>query len=34
MTLGYKYLTPIALVCLLGAAGWELYVAPLFGGAR
>ena len=32
MTLGYKYLTPLALVSLLGAAGWELYVVPLFAG--
>ncbi len=32
MTLGYKYLTPLSLACLLGAAAWELYVVPLFGG--
>jgi len=23
---------PLALLCLLGAAGWELYVVPLLGG--
>jgi NADH-quinone oxidoreductase subunit H len=29
MTLGYKYLTPLALVCVLGAGIWETFVAPL-----
>jgi NADH-quinone oxidoreductase subunit H len=29
MTLGYKYLTPLALVCVLGAGLWEVYLAPL-----
>jgi hypothetical protein len=23
MTMGYKYLTPLALICVLGAAIWE-----------
>lgn len=32
MTMGYKYLTPLALGCLLGAAVWELYVVPIFKG--
>ncbi|MSR61343.1 MAG: NADH-quinone oxidoreductase subunit NuoH [Planctomycetes bacterium] len=26
MTLGYKYLTPLALVCVLGAGLWEVFV--------
>lgn len=26
MTLGYKYLTPLALVCVLGAGIWETFV--------
>ena len=34
MTLGYKYLTPLAMVCVLGAAGFEIawgrWIAPLF----
>ncbi|HEX6883676.1 MAG TPA: NADH-quinone oxidoreductase subunit NuoH [Planctomycetota bacterium] len=29
MTLGYKYLTPLALVCVLGAGLWELFLAPV-----
>jgi NADH-quinone oxidoreductase subunit H len=29
MTLGYKYLTPLALVCVLGAGLWEVFLAPL-----
>jgi NADH-quinone oxidoreductase subunit H len=33
MTTGYKYLTPLALACVLGAGAWELYVRRLFGGA-
>ncbi len=33
MVIGYKYLTPMSLVCLIGAAGWELYIVPLFKGA-
>ncbi len=28
MTLGYKYLTPLALVCVLGAGLWEVFLAP------
>jgi NADH-quinone oxidoreductase subunit H len=28
MTLGYKYLTPLALVCVLGAGLWEAFLAP------
>jgi NADH-quinone oxidoreductase subunit H len=28
MTLGYKYLTPLALLCVLGAALWETFLAP------
>ena len=28
MTLGYKYLTPLALVCVLGAGIWEVFLAP------
>jgi len=30
MSLGYKYLTPLALVCVLGAACFEVLVKPLF----
>jgi len=30
MTLGYKYLTPLALVCVLGAGIWEALIAPLW----
>ncbi len=30
MTLGYKYLTPLALLCVLGAGAWEALVAPLW----
>ena len=30
MTLGYKYLTPLSLVCVLGAALWEALIAPLW----
>jgi NADH-quinone oxidoreductase subunit H len=29
MTLGYKYLTPLALLCVLGAGLWELFLAPV-----
>jgi NADH-quinone oxidoreductase subunit H len=29
MTLGYKYLTPLALFCVLGAGLWELFLAPV-----
>ena len=29
MTIGYKYLTPLALVCVLGAGLWELFLAPV-----
>jgi NADH-quinone oxidoreductase subunit H len=28
MTLGYKYLTPLALLCVLGAGVWEVFLAP------
>ena len=28
MTLGYKYLTPLSLVCVLGAGLWEVFLAP------
>ncbi|MAB80293.1 MAG: NADH-quinone oxidoreductase subunit NuoH [Planctomycetes bacterium] len=28
MTMGYKYLTPLALVCVLGAGLWEAFIAP------
>jgi NADH-quinone oxidoreductase subunit H len=27
MTMGYKYLTPLALVCVMGAGAWEVLVA-------
>jgi NADH-quinone oxidoreductase subunit H len=30
MTMGYKYLTPLALVCVLGAGVWEVLIAPLW----
>ena len=30
MTMGYKYLTPLALFCVLGAACWEALVRALF----
>lgn len=30
MTMGYKYLTPLALFCVLGAACWEALVHALF----
>jgi NADH-quinone oxidoreductase subunit H len=30
MTMGYKYLTPLALACVLGAGVWEVLVAPLW----
>lgn len=30
MTMGYKYLTPLALVCVLLAGAWEGFVAPLY----
>jgi NADH-quinone oxidoreductase subunit H len=29
MTLGYKYLTPLALVCVLGSGLWEVFLAPV-----
>jgi NADH-quinone oxidoreductase subunit H len=29
MTLGYKYLTPLSLVCVLGAGLWEVFLAPV-----
>lgn len=32
MTLGYKYLTPLSLLCVLGAGVWEALVAPLWRG--
>jgi len=28
MTLGYKYLTPLSLLCVLGAGLWEVFLAP------
>ena len=30
MTMGYKYLTPLALLCVLGAGVWEVLIAPLW----
>ena len=30
MTLGYKYLTPLALLCVLGSGVWEAFIAPLW----
>jgi NADH-quinone oxidoreductase subunit H len=30
MTMGYKYLTPLALLCVLGAGTWEALIAPLW----
>ena len=30
ITLGYKYLTPLALACVLGAGAWEVLIAPLW----
>ena len=32
MTMGYKYLTPLALLCVLGAGTWEALWNWLFGG--
>ena len=32
MTMGYKYLTPLALLCVLGAGVWEVFLAPLYRG--
>ncbi|MFT7540828.1 MAG: NADH-quinone oxidoreductase subunit H [Gammaproteobacteria bacterium] len=32
MTMGYKYLTPLALACVLLSAVWEVLVAPLWRG--
>ena len=32
MTMGYKYLTPLSLVCVLGAGIWEVFVAELWRG--
>ena len=32
MTMGYKYLTPLALLCVLGAGFWEVLIAPLWRG--
>jgi NADH-quinone oxidoreductase subunit H len=31
MTMGYKYLTPLALICVLGAGAWEAAKHMLFG---
>ncbi len=31
MSMGYKYLTPLALVCVLGAAVWEAILHLIFG---
>lgn len=30
MTMGYKYLTPLALACVLGAGIWEALIAPMW----
>ncbi len=30
MTMGYKYLTPLSLACVLGAGTWEVFVAQLW----
>ena len=30
MTIGYKYLTPLSLLCVLGAGTWEALIAPLW----
>ena len=30
MTLGYKYLTPLSLICVFGAGSWELLLAKVF----
>ncbi|MEW6073518.1 MAG: NADH-quinone oxidoreductase subunit NuoH [Planctomycetota bacterium] len=32
MTMGYKYLTPLSLLCVLGAGVWEVVVADLWRG--
>ncbi len=32
MTMGYKYLTPLSLVCVLGAGLWEVLIAPFWRG--
>ena len=32
MTMGYKYLTPLALACVLGAGVWEVVIAPIWRG--
>jgi len=29
MTMGYKYLTPLSLACVLGAGVWEVFLAPV-----
>ena len=29
MTLGYKYLTPLSLACVLGAGLWEVFLTPI-----
>jgi len=29
MTLGYKYLTPLSLACVLGSGLWEAFLAPV-----
>ena len=34
MTMGYKYLTPLALLCVLGAGVWEALIAPLWRMGR
>jgi len=30
MTMGYKYLTPLSLVCVLGAGVWEFFIASIW----
>jgi hypothetical protein len=29
MTMGYKYLTPLALLCVLGAGLWEVFLGGI-----
>ena len=31
MSMGYKYLTPLSLLCVLGAGLWELFAHKVFG---